>query len=518
MNRRDLVKGLATLPILGSYILAVSLKQKNENEKVVFNFLKEFEKEHPIINIKSTPAPVAKAGNNKTLRLGFIGYGGRGADLGRAAGFAHPDMISELKAAAEKDSTDKRYETFIGQEDLNIVFTGICDLYTPRAEKGMVALANREKKGKDEFKGQPIKRFNNFRELIHSPEVDAVIIATPDFWHAEMIIEAANAGKHVYCEKCMTNELDEAYLVRDAVKKNGVVFQLGHQNRQSASYIKAAELLEKDKNLLGKISLVETSTNRSSPGGAWEYDIPEEANESNVDWKQFIKPGMKNPFNKAHFFRWRCWWDYGSGLTGDLLSHEYDCINQVLKLGIPERVSSSGGIYYWKDGRTVPDIFNSVMEYPDRDLSLIYSATLGNSRERKRMIMGGDATMELGGNIQLYVDGSSKKYEKYLKSGQMNSEVPFLDWQPAGTTIDAMTSATHRYFASRGLMYTMLNGKLTDATFLHIKEWTECIRTNQMPSCNIDQGFQEAITCHMGTKAFKEKRMVIWDKEKEKVI
>ncbi len=516
MNRRDLVKGLATLPILGSYILSVSLKQKKENEKNVFNFLKEFEKEYPTINIKSTPAPVAKAANNKTLRLGFIGYGGRGTDLGRGAGFAHPDAISEMKAAGEKDSTDQRYETFMSQEDLNIEFTGICDLYDAHAEKAQIAFANKERKGKGEFKGKPIKRFHNFRDLIHSPEVDAVIIATPDFWHAEMIIEAARAGKHVYCEKCMTNQLEEAYAVRDEVKKSGVVFQLGHQNRQSASYIKASELMSKD--ILGRVTLVETSTNRSSPGGAWEYDIPAEANESNVDWKQFLKPGMTNPFNKAHFFRWRCWWDYGSGLTGDLLSHEYDCINQVLKLGIPERVSSSGGIYYWKDGRNVPDVLNSVMEYPDRDLTLIYSATLGNTRERKRLIMGGDATMELGGNIELYADPSSKKYEKYIKAGQINPEVPFLDWQPAGTQIDAMTSATHKYFASRGLMYTMLNGKLTDATFLHIKEWLQCIRTNQMPSCNIDQGFQEAITCHMGTKAYKERRMVIWDKDKEKVV
>ena len=516
MNRRDTLKGLAAIPILGTYLISVSAKEK-QRERSVYNFLKDFEKENPLIEKKITSAKPT-SGSNKVIRLGLIGYGIRGSQLAKSAGFVYPEQLEEYKVAADKDKNDKRYETIMQQEDMNIVFNGICDLYAPYSEKGSIALANKNKKVKAEFKGQPVKRFVNYKDLINSPDIDAVIIATPDFWHAPMIIEAAKAGKHVYCEKCMTHTLAEVYDVRKVVKETGIVFQLGHQNRQSASYIKADELT--GKNILGNINLVETSTNRNSPGGAWVYDIPKEASEANVDWKQFLKPGMTQPFSLENFFRWRCWWDYGTGLSGDMLTHEYDCMNQVLKLGIPEKVATTGGIYYWKDGRNVPDVLNVLMEYPKRNLTVMYSATLGNGRTRKRLLMGDDATMELGGtDIVMYVEPNSKRYAKLIEEKKINPEEPFVNWQPGGQSqIDAMSSATQKYFASRGLMYTMQNGKLTDTTYLHIKEWVDCIRDNSMPSCNVDQGFQEAITAHMSEIAYRENRIVMWDAEKEALI
>jgi predicted dehydrogenase len=514
MNRRDTLKGLAAVPILSTYVLSVFAKQK-ESERSFFDFLKDFELEHPIMEKKTLPVKTGSSGS-KVIRLGLIGYGIRGKQLAKSAGFVYPQTLEEYKLAAEKDRNDKRYKTIIDQEDFNIVFNGICDLYEPYSEMGALALANREKKTKSEFKGNPVKRFVNYKDLIHSPDIDAVIIATPDFWHAEMIIEAAKAGKHVYCEKCMTHTLEEVYDVRKVVKETGIVFQLGHQNRQSASYVKASQLM--DNNVLGSVSLIETSTNRNSPSGAWVYDIPAEASEKNVDWKQFLKPGMNIPFSKEQFFRWRCWWDYGTGLSGDMLTHEFDCMNQVMKLGIPERVMASGGIYYFKDGRNVPDVFNVLLEYPKRSMTMMYSATLGSSRPRKRLLMGSDAVMELGGDIVMYVEPDSKRYAKLVEAGKIKPELPFVNWQPGSSQIDAMTSATQKYFASRGLMYTMQNGKLTDTTFLHIKEWVDCIRDKTTPSCNIDQGFQEAITAHMSVKSYKENRAVIWDSEKEKIV
>jgi len=516
MNRRDTLKGLAAIPILGTYLISVYAKEK-ESERAVYNFLKDFEKEHPLIEKKVISAKPT-SGSNKVIRVGLIGYGIRGPQLAKSAGFVYPEQLEELKIAGEKDKNDKRYETIMHQEDINMVFNGICDLYAPYSEKGSIALANKDKKVKSEFKAQPVKRYVNYKDLINSPDIDAIIIATPDFWHAEMIIEATKAGKHVYCEKCMTHTLGEVYDVRKAVKESGIVFQLGHQNRQTASFIKADQLI--DNNILGKVNLIETSTNRNSPNGAWVYDIPEEATEENVDWKQFLKPGMTQPFNKEHFFRWRCWWDYGTGLSGDLLTHEFDAMNRVMKLGIPEKVSASGGVYYWKDGRNVPDVFNVMMEYPKRDLTLMYTATLGSSRERKRLLMGDDAVMELGGSdIVMFAEPNSKRYAKLIEEKKIIPNQPFINWQPGGNSqIDAMSSPTQKYFASRGLMYTMQNGKLVDTTYLHIKEWVNCIRDNTLTSCNIDQGFQEAVTAHMSVMAYKENRIVMWDADKEAVI
>jgi predicted dehydrogenase len=500
--------------VLGAYAYAL-YKKKQFAQPSSFNFLAEFESRFPIIGEKKDAKKTVST-PRKTIRLGFIGFGSRGASIARSAGFAHPDFIESLLNEAQRNPNDKRYEAFSEQEDLNIAFTGVCDVFKQHAQHGSKALANTKRLPQPIQEKSAIKQFADSRELIHSPEVDAVIIATPDHWHAEMIIEAAKAGKHVYCEKCMTNHLNEAYEVRKAVVDNNIVFQLGHQNRQSASYIKASHLLAN--NILGPINLIETSTNRNSPDGAWVYEIPAEATIENIDWERFIKPGSETPFSAEKFFRWRCFWEFGSGLAGDMLTHEYDCINQVLQLGIPERVTASGGIYYWKDGREVPDVLNVLMEYPSRDLTLMYSASLSNAHQRPRQIMGQDASMELGGEILVKAEANSKQYADHLKNGKFNADTPLIHWQPGLENIDAITSPTQKYFASRGLMYTMHEGKITDTTFLHVREWLEAIRNEGNTSCNIHQGFQEAITAHMAGISYREKRMVQWDPNAERII
>jgi predicted dehydrogenase len=145
------------------------------------------------------------------------------------------------------------------------------------------------------------------------------------------------------------------------------------------------------KNILGHVSLIQANTNRNDDNGAWQYNIHDAASPSTIDWNQFIGNAPYTEFNLEHFFRWRKWWAYGSGLSGDLLSHDYDRINCVLNMGIPTSVTSSGGIYTHRDGRNVPDVFQANMEFPDfstgasqragkeHGMTLVYSATLGNN-------------------------------------------------------------------------------------------------------------------------------------------
>ena len=104
-------------------------------------------------------------------------------------------------------------------------------------------------------------------------------------------------------------------------------------------------------------------------GHAWVYDVHEEASPRTIDWEQF-EAASPNPtsYSGERFFRWRCWFDYGTGLAGDLLSHEYDAVNQILEVGIPETAMSSGGVYFYKDGRDVPDTFQVAFEYPERSV------------------------------------------------------------------------------------------------------------------------------------------------------
>jgi predicted dehydrogenase len=453
---------------------------------------------------------------DRQIRLGLIGYGIRGKQLAQAAGFAHPELIDSWIKNASENSSDNRYKEYLEQEDLNVVLNGVCDIFETYGRMAREAGANIYREGSDGKMGLSPKRYHHYLDLINAEDIDAVIIATPDHWHGPMTIAVANAGKHVYVEKPMTWSLEETYEVRKAVQENNVVFQLGHQGRQTESYFKAKEAV--DKGLLGKITLIEVTTNRNDPNGAWVYPIHEDANPNTIDWQQFIGQAPDHPFSLERFFRWRCWWDYSTGLSGDLLTHEFDAINQILGLGIPHAAVSSGGIYYFKDGRTVPDVLHTVYEYPRQDLSMVYSATLANNRKRGRVIMGHDASMELGRDLIIKVDSRSTRYEAKIKEGIIDPALPLFTYSPGMQNVDAVTSPTEQYFAGRGLLYTHRGGKWVDTTHLHIKDWLNCIRNGGTTSCNIEQGFEEAIAAHMGTIAYKENRKVFWDAENEKIV
>lgn len=508
-GRRDLLKGLATLPVVGA--LFYGYYRKRRFDRILKQSISE-----EIRLTATVPSSRSSITVEPQIRLGIVGTGGRGIHLLQAAGFAHPETIDTWKQGAVENSTDRRYEEYLRQEDLNVVVNGVCDVFDINAEKGLAAAANVNREGSGGSPGDKPRRYRTYRELIAADDIDAVIIATPDHWHGPMTIEAARAGKHVYCEKPMTWTVPETYEVVKAVKQNNIVFQLGHQNRQTESYFKAREAIQKG--ILGPVNLIEVTTNRNSPVGAWVYDIHPEAGPHNIDWEQFSGPAPYHDFSLERFFRWRCWWDYSTGLSGDLFTHEYDAMNQILDLGIPESAVSSGGIYFYKDGRTVPDVLHSVFEYPENDLTLVYSATLSSNNHRGMVLMGHDAYMKVGGNLTIYADSESTKYKQKIEAGIIDPELPLYSFTPGLKEVDAITSPTEQYFAGRGLLYTYRGGKRVDTSHLHIKDWLDCIRNNGTPACNIDAGFDEAITAHMGTIAYREQRKVFWDKDKQQIV
>jgi predicted dehydrogenase len=508
-KRRDLIKGLASLPVLGAFAYGFSSK-RNFDSKVKLNIVNE-------LNLSSdSPLKKLQSVKGEKIRLGIIGYGGRGNHLVRSAGFASPKWIDDLLDAKSKNPRDTRFEEYKDLEDLNIELTAVCDVFDIRANEALEASGNINREGSGGKQGKKATRFRTYQELINSKTVDAVIIATPDHLHAPITIAAANAGIHVYVEKCMTRTIEETYLVYDAIRNSGIVFQLGHQGRQTESYLKAKEIIEK--NILGKITLIEVCTNRNDPNGAWQYEIHKEANQNTIDWELFTGNGPIRPFSLERFFRWRCWWDYGTGLSGDLLTHEFDAMNQILNLGIPQSVVASGGIYFFKDGRDVPDVWQVALEYPKRDFTLLYSATLASERNRGKVIMGHDASLEIGENLNVFADQQSTRYKEKIEAGIIDPNIPIFSYIPGRKNMDAVTTATEAYFAGRGLLYTYIDGKRVDTTFLHIKEWIDCIRKKEQPSCDIEQGFQEAITAHMATLAYREGIKVYWDESKREVV
>ena len=442
---------------------------------------------------------------NDILRLGIIGFGFRGEQLAQSLGFAHPDWIVEKRKAAAEDPRDKTLVDFENLDNLNVALTAVCDAYDARIKRGI------------ETGGSRTIAYRNYQELISDKNIDAVIIATPDHWHARMALEAANAGKHVYLEKCMTRTSEEAVILRNGIRESEIVFQLGHQGRQRDANHKARQLVEQG--TLGKISLVESTTNRNNAFGAWLWPVDKNGNKDNINWEAFQGPAPNRvPFSPERFFRWRCWYDYGTGMAGDLLTHEFDALNSILDLGIPDSAIASGGIYYYIDGRDVPDVFQTSYEYRDKKLSLLYSGTLSNGTPRGTLIMGSDATMELGKSLTVWADSDSVKYKNRIEAGIIDLNKPIANYDTGNLEIDALTSATAKYFADRGLMYTYQGGRRYDTSHLHLAEWLGCIRNGGTTSCNIEQGFQEAITAHMATVAYRQEKKVFWDRKNEKII
>lgn len=529
-GRRDFLKSLVTVPVLGA--MAYGVYKKAQHTKLKRDVQDVFHLEGDSLQIMDMQP------NGKRLRIGIVGVGIRGRLILRDCGFAEPEHIDRLKAGALKNPKDTRYEDYLQQESLNIEIAGVCDIFDVRAEEALRMGANIHKEDSSGKLGASPKRYRTYQEMMADPAIDAVIIATPDHWHGTMAIEAARHGKHIYLEKPMTWTVPETYAVRESVRKNGVVFQLGHQNRQTDSYIRAREIVRKG--LLGQVSLIEVCTNRNDPNGAWVYNIHKDASADNIDWSQFVpdakrqeeyfsymkskglerfmvENGYQN-FNPEHFFRWRCWWEYSTGLSGDLLTHEYDAINQIMEIGIPHSATSSGGVYFFKDGRTVPDVLQTTFEFPDKNLTMLYSATQASSRPRAKIIMGHDASLELGNTLTMKVDANSTRYREKIQKGIIQPNEPFYNYIPGSDDVDAITSATELYFAQRGLLYTYAGGKRYNTTYLHVREWLECIRQGKEPSCGIDRAFEEAMTAHMGTRAYLEGRTTYWDKEKEEIV
>jgi len=512
VSRRGWLKALASIPVLGVFFYNFFRKKAADDAKreAVMAELGVRESGPAVIENAISSPP------SQRIRLGIIGYGGEGESLVRHAGFAAPDWIEDARKRVAENPRDKQLETYLTQDDLHVAFTGVCDVFDVRAERGIAASATDVKPGAAGAH-PPATRYRRYTDMLESGEVDAVIIATHDAWHAQMCVDAAAAGVHVYCEKALTRTEEEARRVYDAVKGANIVFQLGHQNRQSEAHNKAREVIAA--NILGPITLVESTTNRNTGWGAWVWDIHEQGNERTIDWEHFQETAAtKVPFSLERFFRWRCWFDYGTGLAGDLLSHEYDGVNQILQVGIPATCVASGGIYYFKDGRDVPDVFQAVYEYPDRDLTFVYSATLANGRDRGLVFMGHDASMRVSGSLSVQADYDSTRYKDKIEGGLIDPSQPMFTYRPGFKGIDAVTSATEQYFASRGLLYTYRGGRRVSAYHLLIGEWLDVIRNGGETSCNIERAFEEAMTCHMATKSYLEGRKVRWDPARRSIV
>lgn len=507
LERRSFLKAFAGIPIAG--LLGYQIFKKIGYEEGSKNSLiKELGLDSSLENSKNNVSI-----NKDLLRVGIVGYGSRAISLANGLGYMHPD---EVKARINNNELD----SWLDQENLNVAITGICEVFDMYAEQGMETAKNNVHPGGWKGSGIPVKRYKHYHEMLNSSNIDAVIIATPEHHHAQMVIDAVKAGKHVYCEKSFTRTEEELYEVYDVVKSSGLVFQLGHQVSQNPVFRKAKEII--NKNILGDISLIETTTNRNTTHGAWIRHLDDNGNPKpgdlkSIDWEQWLGSRPSVPFSIDRYYNWTKWFDYSTGMLGQLFTHEYDAVNQLIGMGIPETVMASGGIYHWKDNRDIPDTLNVSFEYPKQNFTLMYSASLKNSRSRGRVFMGSDGSMELGNTVKLTIDKDSQRYKQKISSGIIVPDEDIVSFGN-GADIDGISSATTKYYASRGLTSTMIDGKTVDLTHLHLKEWVDCIRNGGETSANIEKSFEEGVTVQMAQKSYVEKRQVRWDPVKRRIV
>ncbi len=244
------------------------------------------------------------------------------------------------------------YDTMAALRSPDVELVAVSDLYDGRLEHAKTAYGQ----GRDLFATR------DFREVLARPDVDAVLVVVPDHWHDHITIEALKAGKHVYCEKPMVQHINEGKPVIDAWRKSGKTMQVGSQRISSASFQEAKRMVQAGD--IGQINYIESNNDRFNAIGAWNYSIPPDASLTTLDWDRFLGDAPKHPFDAKRFFRWRNYKDYGTGVAGDLFVHLITGVHFVTNSLGPTRIYSSGNLAYWKDGRDVPDVMTSVMDYP----------------------------------------------------------------------------------------------------------------------------------------------------------
>jgi predicted dehydrogenase len=371
-------------------------------------------------------------GANDRVNLGLIGSGERGRHV---------------------------LSLFQKTEQVNVA--AVCDVYAQ-----MIDRAKTQAPG--------AKGFADHRKLLEEKGLDAVLIGTPDHWHAVTAMDALNAGKDVYVEKPLTLRMEEGPLIVKAARVNNRVCQVGLQQRSGAHYIEA-KAKYMDTGALGKITLVRTWWH----GNTYHLRKAPESlatKPSNLDWARFLGPVSWREWDPQQFWNWRAYLDFGGGQVTDLMTHWIDVVHMFMGNDAPTSGVAAGGVYYYKDGRTAPDTINVLLEYGGQ-YTATFEATLAPG-------IRGEGIEFCGTKGKLYIDRG--RYE-YL---------------PAG----------------RGAQPVEVKGPDYDFTLDHVKNFLECCKTRKRPNCDVYDGHRSAMASHLGNISYVQKRRLNFDPQREEIL
>jgi predicted dehydrogenase len=331
--------------------------------------------------------------------------------------------------------------------------------------------------------------YSDYRKLLANKDIDAVVVATPDHWHGRMGVDALLAGKHLYIEKPMTRHLDEAFKIYDAAKRTRLLVQVGSHGCSDPKYHRARDLVASGE--IGRVLWAQGSYCRNNPKGEWNYAIDPEANEQTVDWKTWLGPAPSLPWSAERYFRWRKYWDYGTGIIGDLWPHRLHPLMLALGLNeFPSSVSCIGGDLCGTDSqrgadgqpngavRDVADTTLMMVEFPCGSMIVLAGSTV-NERGIEDIIRGQKANLTLGGGRLAIAP-----------------ERPFADELDARDETPPDAGESH---------------------VKHMRNFLESIRKNVQPNCNEELAIRVQTVVSMAEAAYRKKKLVQFDERAREI-
>lgn len=395
---------------------------------------------------KGTMASPRVIGANDRINYAVIGVGGMGN--------GHLNALKSL------------------EEEQNIRVVGVCDVFEKRRERARAAL-----------KLPHSWSYKDYRELLERDDIDVVVVATPDHWHGKICCDAMEAGKHVYVEKPMTRHFDEAVAMWDTAKRTGRIVQVGSQGCTDAKWHKAGEIVRSGK--IGKVIWAQGSYCRNNPNGEWNYGIDPDLKPEAIDWNAWLGSAPKRPFSPERYHRWRKYWDYGTGIIGDLWPHRLHPLMIAMALDEwPKRVACVGSIPCNTDKgngepRDVAEATLLQVEFPSGAMIFLAGSTV-NERGLEDMIRGQKANLFFGGG-----------------KVQIQPERPFTDEIEASDEPVVGPGESH---------------------VEHHKNLITCIRENKKPNCPIELGVKVQTIVSMAEMSYRKSKMALFDPDKMKII
>ncbi|MBO0721180.1 MAG: Gfo/Idh/MocA family oxidoreductase [Blastocatellia bacterium] len=380
--------------------------------------------------------------------------------------------------------------------DLNFEMVAACDIWSRRREEAVELFGKK-------YDVKNLATARNTEELHSMKNIDAVIIATADFNHAHLAIEAIKAGKDVYCEKPFANIMSDANEALKVIGGSKQVFQVGTQRRSTPSYMRANEYLKTGK--FGDIVMAEMTWNVNQPGRWRRPNVVPLLKEADTDWKRFLVNRPFEPFDARKELEFRLFWPYSSGIPDQWMVHQIDTVHWFTGYNHPTSVVANGGIYLWRDGRKNYDTMTAVFDYGDaakggKGFQVLYTSRMTNEAGGiKEIYYSNGGTINLDTNKVTPEGGLKANYAK-----AMNKEPFLLEPLALGDEGGVETSATTG---------------ADNSTVAHMRNWLECVRNrNQKTNADIHAAYNHSVALCMTIAALHTGKKVTFDDKKQEVV